>query len=114
MNLNIIKRHRNSIILTLRVLIVFAYAHALADTIGRYEGYWASLFDLTLAWSFEFNFENYRTNNVIAIVIFLIGVVYSAVRVNNTRMLYLVIDVVLLGALTLYFVRSINTSMLGL
>jgi len=108
------KRHRKSIILVLRVLIVFAYARALADTIGRYEGYWASLFDLTLAWSFEFSFENYRTNNVIAIVIFLISVVHSGVRIDSTRILYLVIDVILLGATTLYFVRSMNTTMFGL
>lgn len=108
------KRHRKSIILVLRVLIVIAYARALADTIGRYEGCWASLFDLIHTWSFGFSFENDRTDHVISTVVFLIGLVYSAARVNNTRMPYLVVDIVLLGILTFFFVQSINVNMLGL
>lgn len=108
------KRYRSSIILTLHVLIVLAYGRALADTIERYERYWASLFDLTHTWSFGFSFENDRTDHVISTVVFLIGLVYSAVRVNNTRMLYLVVDIVLLGILTFFFVRSINVNMFGL
>ncbi len=108
------KPDRDSIILILRLLILLAYGLALADTTGRYERYWASLFDLIHTWSFEFSFGNYRVDNVISIIVFLLGIIYSATRIHDARISYLVIDVVLVGILTSMFMQSINVNLLGL
>lgn len=53
-------------------------------------------------------------DSIISIVVFLAGIIYSAVRIYDTRTLPLIIDVALLGILTLLFVQSINVNMLGL